>query len=132
VQNVLGIDAGEAGDSSSIPVRLISQLSCSLVGERQPVTLTPGTLTFQAYGTARVIEQFNCNYGLNEGYRDKMSKGDLKIVGTDTNGDARIVELSNHPFFIATLFLPQLSSSPETPHPLILAYLNAAIAHKQV
>jgi CTP synthase (UTP-ammonia lyase) len=38
------------------------------------------------------------------------------------------VELSNHPFYVATLFLPQISSRPESPHPLIVAYLRAALA----
>lgn len=55
----------------------------------------------------------------NEDYRDEMDKGALKIVGVDTNGSARIVELLNHRFFVATLFLPQLSSIPRAPHPLI-------------
>lgn len=51
-------------------------------------------------------------------------------MGVDSNGEVRIVELSNHRFFIATLFVPQLSSSPETPHPLITAYLKAAMAFR--
>jgi CTP synthase (UTP-ammonia lyase) len=79
-----------------------------------------------------VIEQFHCNYGLNEKYRDQMSSGALKIVGLDTNGNTRIVELLNHRFFIATLFLPQLSSTPEAPHPLIYAYIKAAIAFRVI
>jgi CTP synthase (UTP-ammonia lyase) len=54
--------------------------------------------------------------------------GQLKITGTDVKGDARIVELTNHPFYVATLFLPQISSKPERPHPLIVAYLRAALA----
>jgi CTP synthase (UTP-ammonia lyase) len=38
------------------------------------------------------------------------------------------VELSDHPFYVATLFLPQVTSSPGTPHPLIVSYLEAAVA----
>jgi len=89
-------------------------------------------MTFHAYGKEKVIEQFNCNYGLNEKYRNEIKKGELKIVGVDNNGEARIVELSNHRFFIATLFLPQLSSSPEIPHPLIIAYMKAAVAFQVI
>jgi CTP synthase (UTP-ammonia lyase) len=55
-----------------------------------------------------------------------MNEQDLKIVGVDDNGHARIVELSTHRFFMATLFLPQSSSRAEKPHPLIVEYLNAA------
>ena len=57
-----------------------------------------------------------------------MNEQDLRIVGVDDNGDARIVELSDHRYFMATLFLPQFSSSAEKPHPLIVEYLNAAKA----
>ncbi len=56
----------------------------------------------------------------------------LKIVGVDDNGNARIVELSDHRFFMATLFLPQSSSSAEKPHPLVVEYLNAAKAFKAI
>ena len=89
----------------------------------------PGTLAHQAYGKPEVTEQFRCNYGLNPVYREQISQGDLlKVAGTDPEGEIRIVELSNHRFFLATLFVPQLSSSPDMPHPLIVAYLKAALA----
>ncbi len=61
-----------------------------------------------------------------------MGNGVLEIVGVDTNAEARIVELSNHRFFIATLFLPQLSSTPELTHPLIRAFLKAALAFQVI
>ena len=79
-----------------------------------------------AYQKETVMEQFNCSYGLNEIYRDAMQNRSMKIVGVDAEGEARVVELAGHRFFIATLFLPQISSNPETPHPLILAYIDAA------
>jgi CTP synthase (UTP-ammonia lyase) len=55
-----------------------------------------------------------------------MDNRDLKVVGVDADGHVRIVELADHPFFIATLFLPQLRSTAQKPHPLIIAYLKAA------
>jgi CTP synthase (UTP-ammonia lyase) len=51
----------------------------------------------------------------------------LRVAGLDREGEVRVVELMNHRFFVATLFLPQLSSSPETPHPLITTFLKAAV-----
>jgi CTP synthase (UTP-ammonia lyase) len=48
----------------------------------------------------------------------------------DVERDARIVELANHPFYVATLFLPQISSRPERPHPLIVAYLRAVLTFR--
>jgi CTP synthase (UTP-ammonia lyase) len=55
-------------------------------------------------------------------------RGNLRTVGKDSGGNARIVELVSHPFFVATLFLPQLSSEPGNPHPVIVAFLKAAMA----
>jgi len=75
-----------------------------------------------------VTEQFACNYGLNQQFREKVGAGKLKITGVDVEGEARIVELSDHDFYVATLFLPQVSSKPDRPHPLIIAYLRAALA----
>jgi CTP synthase (UTP-ammonia lyase) len=96
------------------------------VGTTQPVTLLPGTLAQRAYGTAAATEQFACNYGLNPAYQEHFSQGGLQVAGRDAAGEVRIVELAAHRFFLATLFLPQLSSSPARPHPLIVAYLQAA------
>lgn len=59
-------------------------------------------------------------------FREQISHGGLKVVGIDAAGEAPLVELTTHRFFIATLFLPQLSSSAARPHPLIVAYLKAA------
>jgi len=51
----------------------------------------------------------------------------MVVSGIDADGEVRIVELKEHPFFIATLFVPQHRSNPEVPHPLITAYLEAAL-----
>jgi CTP synthase (UTP-ammonia lyase) len=111
---------------------LISKLSCSLVGLTQQVKLRPGTLAHQLYQTETVEEQFRCNYGLNPNYQAEISRSGLQIAGVDLEGEVRIVELPRHRFFMATLFLPQLSSTPEKPHPLFLAYLKAAVAFRAI
>jgi CTP synthase (UTP-ammonia lyase) len=106
---------------------LISKLSCSLVGETQAIVVRPGTLAHQAYGLEKVMEQFSCNYGLNPVYQEALEKSGLRVAGTGQDGEARIVELAGHPFFVATLFVPQLSSSVEQPHQLITHFLKAAL-----
>jgi CTP synthase (UTP-ammonia lyase) len=124
---VLAIQDAEHEESAPEASRLvISKLTCSLVGTTQTIMLLPGTLTHQAYGKTAVTEQFACNYGLNPAYREQISHAGLKVVGIDAAGEVRLIELAAHRFFIATLFLPQLSSSPAMPHPLIVAYLQAA------
>jgi CTP synthase (UTP-ammonia lyase) len=92
------------------------------------IKITPGSCAYQAYGLREVTEQFHCNYGLNPQFRQKVDMGKLEITGVDAEGEARIVELSDHAFYVATLFLPQVSSQPDRPHPLIVTYLRAALA----
>jgi CTP synthase (UTP-ammonia lyase) len=126
---VLGIrDATHEESDPEGQALVISRLACSLVGQTERVQVLPGTLARRAYGADEVREQFRCNFGLNPAYRDQIGAGTLQVSGVGPLGEVRIVELSDHPFFLATLYLPQLSSSPDRPHPLILAYLRAARA----
>ena len=126
---MLGIrDAEHEETAPSAPTLLISKLACSLVGKTQTIKITPGSHAHQAYGQQEVTEQFSCNFGLNPEFRDKIGKGKLKIIGVDLGGEVRMVELSDHPFYVAALFVPQISSKPGSPHPLIVAFLRAAWA----
>jgi CTP synthase (UTP-ammonia lyase) len=125
---VLGLAQAEHEESSPDAEQLvISKLVCSLVGSTETVTLVPGTLTHRAYGAAEAAEKFACNYGLNPAYREQIGQGALKISGTGPGGEVRVVELADHPFFVGALFLPQLSSTADRPHPLIVGYLRAAL-----
>ncbi len=88
----------------------------------------PGTRTAALYGTGEVTEPYYCNYGVNPEYRRRLEAGGMVISGVGSEGEVRIVELPAHPFFIATLFLPQARSTADHPHPLIAGY--AAAAHR--
>jgi CTP synthase (UTP-ammonia lyase) len=101
-------------------------LECSLVGSNEIISIIPGTVIYRAYGKAETPEQFACNYGLNPAYRQQISQAGLIIAGIGPAGEVRAVELTGHPFFVGTLFLPQVSSTTHEPHPLIIAYLRAA------
>ncbi len=105
---------------------MVSKLTCSLVGKAQTIKNIPGSIARQAYGEDEVTEQFVCNYGLNPEFRGEIEKSQLNIAGTDIDGEIRIVEESMHTFYIGTLFQPQISSEPNNPHPLIIAFLKAA------
>ncbi len=59
--------------------------------------------------------------------QERLNDGGLRVVGTEQDGEARVVELPDRRFYLATLFVPQLSSQPDSPHPLIVAYLQAAV-----
>jgi CTP synthase (UTP-ammonia lyase) len=126
---VLGLKDAEHEESSpGASTLFISKLACSLVGKTQEIRMAPDSIAHRAYGKLGVMEQFFCNYGLNPAFRDEVKRGKLNTTGVDSEGEVRIVELSDHPFFVATLFLPQIASKPESAHPLILAYLKAATA----
>jgi len=79
------------------------------------------------YGCPDIEEEFFCNYEVNRNYLDDFAASGLHLTAFDANGELRAIELPRHTFFIATLFQPQLSSTAERPHPLILAYLKAIV-----
>src|SRR5262249_31058175 len=126
-RHVLGVgDAQHAEYGPSASPLFITPLSCSLVGQTMHVMIMPGSRAFQAYGRGEAQEQYYCQFGLNPVYAPALQGAGLLIVGSDADGEARIMELPAHRFFIATLFVPQITSSPAAPHPLIVAYLDEA------
>lgn len=130
-RSVAGIpDADHAESNPGATSAIITALSCSLVGKSAPIFLDPTCRTASIYGRWRVVERYHCNYGLNPEYRATIQRAGLNVVGEDERGDARVVELPGHPFFIATLFQPQLESSPTSPAPLVRALVDAAIHHR--
>ncbi|NNG01585.1 MAG: hypothetical protein HKM93_19510 [Desulfobacteraceae bacterium] len=103
----------------------ISRLACSLVGITQEITIEKGSLSFELYQKPTSLEVFQCNYGLNPRFMDQL--GDtLRISGKDMHNEPRIIELPDHRFFMATLFLPQQTSRPGKPHPLIAGFIRVA------
>jgi CTP synthase (UTP-ammonia lyase) len=105
---------------------LIHKLTCSLVGQEQKIRIVPGSQASRIYGKSEAPEIFACNYGLNEAFADQIRSRELRVSGYDEDGAVRMVELPGHPFFMATLFVPQVVSEGGKPHPLIVSYLEAA------
>jgi CTP synthase (UTP-ammonia lyase) len=91
------------------------------------VHVKEGTRTASAYQTSTVTDRYYCNFGLNPSYLDTIVRAGLTVSGTDQDGEPRILELPEHRFFIATLFVPQTSSTPTCPHPLVEALVEAAV-----
>jgi CTP synthase (UTP-ammonia lyase) len=96
-----------------------------LCGPVPGIRLKPGSLLQRIYGCDEVVEQFFCNYEVNPEYEPLLASAGLTVAARGKEGEARAVELGGHRFFVATLFQPQLSSTPEHPHPLISAFLQA-------
>ncbi len=126
-RDVLGFeDAQHAEYDPSASILFVTPLSCSLVGQTMQVMIEPDARAGRAYGQRQVEEHYYCRFGLNPAYQTLVHDGGLRIVGVDQDGEPRIVELPEHPFFIGTLFVPQVASTPERPHPLVTAYVDAA------
>lgn len=86
----------------------------------------PGSRAAALYGRDEVVEDFFCNYGLNPEYRPRLEESGLRVTGVGDDGEARIVELDGHPFYVATLYCFQTRSQPDRPHPLVAGLVAAA------
>jgi CTP synthase (UTP-ammonia lyase) len=125
-RNVLGIADAAHAESDPYASRLvISRLACSLAGRSLPIKLVQPSLVASLYGSTTVVEQYYCNFGVNPDYVPALSSRDLQVVGSDEKGEIRVVELRNHPFFVGTLFVPQMRSRAGEPHPLARGFLAA-------
>ena len=126
-RNVLGFeDAAHAEYDPYASNLFITPLSCSLVGQTMQVEIEPGSRVEAIYGSTSAFEQYYCNFGLNPEVQQRLHEAGLCIVGRDANGEARILTLPKHRFFVATLFVPQLTSNAGHPHPMIQAFFETA------
>lgn len=122
-------EADHAESSPDADFKLISKLSCALVGVKGKILFKRGTRIREIYGVDEATEGFRCSYGLDPEYASMLSGTEMSITAVDEEGAARVIEIAGHPFFIATLFQPELSALEElTPHPLVRAYVQAAAA----
>jgi CTP synthase (UTP-ammonia lyase) len=106
--------------------QLIVPLECSLMGHEEAVMVVPGTLAAKISGPGRRTERYHCNYGLNPDYLEALAGGGLRFSGFDDDGQVRIAELPDHPFYLCTLFQPELRDDAAQPHPIIRAFAVAA------
>ena len=89
-----------------------------------------GSMAAKLYGAFVVNERHRHRYEFNNAYRDKFEKADFVFSGTSPDGKlVEVIELSNHPFFIASQFHPEFRSKPHQPHPLFRGFIAAAHAH---
>ncbi|MDQ2831651.1 MAG: hypothetical protein M3Y74_21710 [Chloroflexota bacterium] len=127
-RTVLGMrDADHAEENPNAAVLMITPLTCSRNEVTTTCLLTPGSRVAAIYGMNEVTEQYGtCNYGPNAHFWPALERGGMHVTGVDSAGDARIIEIAQHPFFIGTLFQPERSAFKQIVHPLIRALLQGA------
>jgi CTP synthase (UTP-ammonia lyase) len=122
-RNVLGIpQADHQKSNAKAAVPLISPLDAALLGVKARVHFRDGTLLRKAYGAAESVEEYHCGFGLNPRYRRWLESG-LIFAAVDDDDEVRAVELDGHPFFVATLFQPEL----DVRSPLVKAFAGAVV-----
>jgi CTP synthase len=97
----------------------------------QEALLKPGSLAHKLYGKDRIMERHRHRYEFNNNYLEQLEKKGLKFSGRSDDGLMEIVELPDHPFFIATQFHPEFTSTPRDGHPLFTGFIKAARAYAQ-
>jgi CTP synthase (UTP-ammonia lyase) len=126
-RNVLEIaDAAHQAYEPSAPRLFLTTLACSIKGRAMPVRLLSGSRAHAAYGRDDTVEEYYCSHGINPQYEELLREHGLWITGRDDSGEPRILEIAAHPFYVATLFVPQTRSMRQTPHPLITGFVRAA------
>ncbi len=93
-----------------------------------PCVIRPGTRAHEAYGRERIEERHRHRYEFNPEYRDRLVQAGLVLSGMSPDDRlVEIVELPDHPWYLACQFHPEFSSTPFRPHPLFVAFVAAAV-----
>lgn len=96
-----------------------------------PCKLAEGTHSYEAYGTADIAERHRHRYEFNNDYRELLTSKGLVIAGTlPDNSLVEMIEIKDHPWFVATQAHPELKSRPNNPHPLFRDFVKAALQVK--
>lgn len=94
-----------------------------------PCKVTPGTKTYEAYGSELIHERHRHRFEFNNEFKQELTDAGLVIAGVcPDNGLVEIVEVKDHPWFVASQFHPELKSRPNNPQPLFRDFVKAALA----
>lgn len=92
-----------------------------------PCVLNPESKSFALYQSSMIYERHRHRYEVNNDYRDDLSKNGMLLAGTSPdNHIVEMVELPDHPWFVAAQFHPEFKSRPNKPHPLFRGFVTAA------
>ncbi len=96
-----------------------------------PCQLAPGSRAARIFGVQEISERHRHRYEVNNEYRDVLSEKGMALSGLSPDGMlVEIIEIPDHPWFIATQFHPELRSRPAHPHPLFASFIEAAVRRR--
>ena len=97
----------------------------------QQCKLAKGTISRELYGQDVIKERHRHRYEFNNGYRQELEDAGMKVAGTSIDGRlVEIMEIPDHPWFVACQFHPEFTSTPRYGHPLFSGFLDAALKHR--
>jgi CTP synthase len=110
----------------------VTDLGATMRLGAQPAHIVPGTRAADAYAAEVVYERHRHRWEVNPAYHERLRAGGLVISAMDKDQRlAEIVELRDHPFFVAGQFHPELRSRPTRPHPLFRDFVGAAVTYRR-
>lgn len=138
VAGMEGANSTEFDPSTRYPVidllpeqKNVSDMGGTMRLGASPTKVIEGTKAYAAYGEEMISERHRHRYEFNNAYRDRLVEAGLVVSGTTPDGYlVEIIELDNHPWFVACQFHPEFKSRPTRPHPLFRDFIGAAVAHQ--
>ncbi len=98
----------------------------------QPCQLVEGSLAHTTYGADEIAERHRHRYEVNDNYVERLQTSGLRIAGWSQDKQlVEVVEVAEHPWFVACQFHPEFNSTPRDGHPLFSGFINAAIAYAE-
>mgnify|MGYP006073090767 FL=1 len=95
--------------------------------------LVKGTNAYNVYGSETIYERHRHRYEVNNNYREQLSKAGLVFSGLSTDKTlVEVIELPDHPWFIAGQFHPEFNSTPRDGHPLFKSFIAASFEHQKL
>ncbi len=138
VAGLAGANSSEVDPDTPHPVidllpeqREIQEKGATMRLGAYPCKLAQGSRVHGVYRKAEISERHRHRYEFNNDYRDRLSRAGMVFSGTSPDGRlVEIVELPDHPFFVASQFHPEFQSRPFAPHPLFEAFVKAAVERR--
>jgi CTP synthase (UTP-ammonia lyase) len=127
-RDLCGIAAAAHAEYGPEGEHVVVALECSLVGHEGPIAFEPGSLMQGIMGVERSVERYHCAYGVARTYIERLTRAGVRFGARDDQGDVRALELPDHPFFLATLFQPELAGDGTRAHPVLRAFAAACAA----